>query len=343
MNALALVDAPEHVCCRYRVRAFEPALLRAGISLRVEALATGLAARLAQLVGADRFDAVLLQRKLLPDWQIDILRWRARRLIFDFDDAVLYRDSYDPRGPHCRSRLRRFRKTVRAADLVLAGNDFLAAKAQEAGACCQQIRVQPTCVDTTLYTPCSNAERPGLDLVWIGSSSTLQGLELQRTLWGRIGRAAPMSRLRIISDRFPSLEGISVENVPWAEATEARELARGDTGISWVPDDLWSRGKCGLKILQYQAAGLPVVANPVGVHRLMIEPGKTGYLPESAEEWVDAIRELAESRALRRRMGEAARASVETRYSVAEWSSAFVAAVSGAPDTVRFAHHGAAA
>src|SRR5918998_2088237 len=134
MKALALVDAPDHVCCRYRIRAFEPALAGAGWSLTVEGLASGLLARSAQLRRASAFDAVILQRKLLPAWQLHLLRRSSRRLIFDVDDAVLYRDSYDPRGPRCPRRAARFARTVRLADAVLAGNSFLADCARSLGA-----------------------------------------------------------------------------------------------------------------------------------------------------------------------------------------------------------------
>src|SRR5947209_4161568 len=124
MKALALVDAPDHVCCRYRVRAFEPALNDAGWSLTMRGLARGAWRRWSQLARADEFDAVVLQRKLLPGWQLRELRRRSRHLVFDFDDAVLYRDSYDPHGPFCRRRAGRFARTVRLADTVIAGNDF---------------------------------------------------------------------------------------------------------------------------------------------------------------------------------------------------------------------------
>ena len=99
MNLLALVESPDHVCCRYRIRAFAPALQEAGWSLTCEGLERGPFARAFQLRRAARFDAVVLQRKLLPAWQLRILRRAARRLVFDFDDAVLFRDSNDPRGP----------------------------------------------------------------------------------------------------------------------------------------------------------------------------------------------------------------------------------------------------
>jgi len=332
MKALALVDAPDHVCCRYRLRAFEPALAAAGWTLTVEALAPGPLARSRQLALASRCDVVILQRKLLPAWQLALLRRTARRLVYDFDDAVLYRDSYDPRGPNCPRRAARFARTVRHADAVLAGNDFLAECARAAGARAERIQILPTCVDPRRYRAAAPAlPRDGLHLVWVGSSSTLQGLEQRRTLWEYLGRALPGLRLRVIGDRFPHFETPPVIPVLWKETTEAAELAAGDVGISWVPDDLWSRGKCGLKLLQYQAAGLPVVANPVGVHLRIIAPGVSGFLAEEPDEWLAALRALAADPGLRARMGRAARAAVAADYAVARWGPAFVAAVAGAP------------
>ena len=330
MKALALVESPDHVCCRYRIKAFESALERAGISLQITGLARGPLARAIQLARLPRFETVILQRRLLPAWQFLALRRRARHLVFDFDDAVLYRDSYDERGPHCPRRARRFATTVRTCDAVIAGNDFLADCALRAGAKPQRVRVIPTCVDTVRYSPSDgHHSRSGIDLVWIGSSSTLKGLETQRPLWDQVAREVPRVRLRLIADRGADLGAMPVTAIPWKLATEAGELAAGDVGISWVPDDLWSRGKCGLKVLQYQASGLPVLANAVGVHSEMIEPGVTGWLPASAYEWVDAIRTLAIDDLLRTEMGRAGRASVENGYSVKAWEGTFVTTIAG--------------
>ena len=333
MKALALVEARDHVCCRYRISAFEPSLAAAGWSLAIEPLASGLFARLRQFARAAEFDTVVLQRKLLPRWQIGSLRRHARRLIFDFDDAVLYRDSYDPRGPHHHRRLDRFGKTVRAADAVIAGNDFLASCARDTGARPERVRVIPTCVQTATSILASPTDRPPtgsrLDLVWIGSSSTMAGLEQRRSLWERIGREVPGVRLRMICDRFLRFDSLPVVEIPWALATEDVEVAAGDLGISLVPDDLWSRGKCGLKILQYQAAGLPVLANPVGVHRELIRPGISGFLPRTDDDWVEAVATLADDADLRRALGSAGRQSVEANHAVNAWASAFVGAIAG--------------
>jgi glycosyltransferase involved in cell wall biosynthesis len=331
MRILALVEGAEHVCCRYRVRAFAPALAEAGATLTVEPLAAGTSARWRQLGRAARFDATILQRKLLPGWQWRRLRHHARRLIFDFDDAVFLRDSYHPRGPRSPGRAQRFARIVREADSVIAGNGFLARRAVEAGAAPRNVHVLSTCIDPDRYAPkrVDPAPRPTFTAVWIGSSSTLQGLERRESLWEGLAEGVPGLRVRLIADRAASLGPLPVEFVRWSEASEAAALAEGDVGISLVPDDDWSRGKCGLKLLQYQAAGLPVVADPIGVHPEIVEHGVSGYLPATTEGFVDALRSLADHPPLRESMGAAGRASVAERYSVGAWSARFVAAVAG--------------
>lgn len=339
MKAIALVEARDHVCCRYRVRAFEATLAASGWSLTIEPLEPGLVGRMRQFARLDRYDATLLQRKLLPGWQLRELRRRSRRLVFDFDDAVLYRDSYDRRGPHHRRRAERFTRTVQLADTVIAGNSFLAECARQAGAEADRVRVIPTCVAAGPERPAPSSPRPGLELVWIGSSSTMAGLERQRPLWEQLGREVPGLRLRMVCDRFLRFDALPVVEAPWSEATEADELASADVGMSWIPDDLWSRGKCGLKVLQYQAAGLPVLANPVGVHPEMVHPGVDGFLVDSADEWIDAARRLAADPDLRSRMGRAARSRARSHYSIEAWGPSFVASLSGEAAPAPLAEH----
>jgi glycosyltransferase involved in cell wall biosynthesis len=330
MKLLALVESPDHVCCRYRIRPFASFLGDAGWSVSYQGFDRGALLRPFQLRRAQQFDAVILQRKLLPGWQLSVLRRYARHLVFDFDDAVKFRDSYDKRGLISRWRSRRFARTVCAADTVVAGNDFLADCALRDGANVERVHVIPTCVEPRKY-PIARQEtgEDHLDLVWIGSASTLRGLEQSRPIWERLAKALPQLRLRVICDRFPDAFPIPVIPVAWNEQTEARELAAGQIGVSWIPDDLWSRGKCGLKILQYQAAGLPVVANPVGAHCEMIRVEETGFLATTADEWVAAIMLLARDARRRQKMGLMARQRVEADYSVSAWAETFVTSMTG--------------
>jgi glycosyltransferase involved in cell wall biosynthesis len=329
VHLTALVDSPEHVCCRYRVTAFRPFLERAGHALELRPWPRSWWGRL-RLPGELRHaDAVLVQRRLLPGWQLALLRRACRALLFDFDDAVYLRDSYSPRGLHSPGRLRRFAGIVRAADAVVAGNDFLRAAAlrwTRPG----RVHVVPTCVDPGRY-PLAEHTRSGegVQLVWIGSSSTLRGLEAVRPLLEEVGRRCPGLRLKLVCDRFLELQHLPVLPRPWSEAGEAAELASADVGISWVPDDPWSRGKCGLKVLQYMAAGLPVVANPVGVQPDLVRPGVTGFLADTAAGWAEAVGRLARDPGLRRRMGAAGRRVVEGEYSVGAGAARWLALLAG--------------
>ena len=152
--------------------------------------------------------------------------------MFDFDDAVLFRDSYARRGPFSQLRQERFAATVRVADTVIAGNDFLADCALRAGAPASRVRMIPTCVEPTLYREAARSPLPDgqadggrCDLVWIGSSSTLQGLEQRQPLWDRLGREIPGLSMRVICDRFPGFQSLRVIPVPWSQAWEAQDLA----------------------------------------------------------------------------------------------------------------------
>ncbi len=316
MHLLGFVESTEHVCCRYRLAAFEPALVAAGHTLTLADWPRHwwdwprLHRQLSQV------DGVIVQRRLLSAWQRFWLRRSARGVLFDFDDAVWLRDSYARRGPHSLRRLRRFRATLQACSGVIAGNAYLAAEAQRwvPG---DQVAVIPTCVDPSGYPLSRHTGESPVRLVWIGSSSTLKGLERIRDLLERIGRNVSGLRLRLICDRFLDLADLPVEACPWEAAHEAQQLASADIGLAWLPDDDWSRGKCGLKVLQYMAAGLPVVANPVGVQRDLVVHGQTGFLAETPDEWIDAIRTLAADPELRKNMGKTGQKRVLQGYSVA--------------------------
>jgi glycosyltransferase involved in cell wall biosynthesis len=326
VHLVALVESETHVCCRYRLAAFRPRLAAAGHTLDLRRLPQSWLDRLRLGYDLAHADAVVLQRKLLPRLSIARLRHRVRRLIFDFDDAVWLRDSYSPKGFDDPRRARRFRAVVAASDLVIAGNEYLAAEARRwTDPDC--VVVIPTCVDAAKYPRPDPGDSGSIRLVWVGSSSTLRGLERFVPTLSAIGRAVPGVRLKLICDRFIIVPDLPIEACAWDEETEAAEIAAADVGIGWVPDDPWSRGKCGLKVLQYQAAGLPVVANPVGVQADLVRDGETGYLATSTEKWVSAIRRLAADTELRRRLGAAGRRQGETDYGVAAGAAMWVAAL----------------
>jgi len=118
---------------------------------------------------------------------------------------------------------------------------------------------------------------------------------------------------------------LGIQGVDWAAATEVRDLSEFDIGVMPLPDDEWARGKCGLKGLQYMALEIPTVMSPVGVNTEIIEDGRNGFLAAREDEWVEKLANLIESAGLRRELGQAARRTVEERYSVHSQRDRYVA------------------
>lgn len=326
MKILALIERPGHVCYRYRIAAFAPFLEAIGSQLEAVPLSRSVRERLAQLRQAREADVVILQRRLLPRWQLWLLRRWSRSLVYDFDDSVFMRDSFARKKLASWQRRALFRATVSTADAVIAGNDFLASAARPFAAA-KAVSVIPTCIDPNLYSLARHERRDGVRLVWIGQRSTLAYLERSRDHLAAISQRVPGAQLRVISDVFPIDAAISTYPVPWTADSETTELASADIGVSWLIDDDWARGKCALKVLQYMAAGLPVVANRVGVQTELVRHGETGYLADTPQEWADGVARLAANPALRAELGRNGRRLVEERYSVASQSRTFLDAL----------------
>jgi glycosyltransferase involved in cell wall biosynthesis len=100
---------------------------------------------------------------------------------------------------------------------------------------------------------------------------------------------------------------------------EVADLQDAAIGVMPLDDTAWARGKCGLKLLQYMAVGLPAIASPVGVNRDIIMTGHNGFLAATAQEWYDCLESLCRQPQLRQDIGLAARRTVEERYSLAVW------------------------
>jgi len=317
----ALVESIDHVCCRYRLAAFRESFAGMGYRLELVPLPKSPLGRWRAIGSVRSADVVVLQRKLLSWFEVKWLRRAAKKFIFDFDDALWLRDSHAAKGFESAKRRRRFDTILKHCDAAVAGNAILAA---EAAKFCRRVDVIPTCVDPVKY-PQARHERTGAacKLVWIGSSSTLRGLEANAAMLNAIGRAIPGLELTVLCDRMPHFADLAVRGVPWSEATEAAELASADIGLGWVPDDPWSRGKCGLKLLQYHAAGLAVVANPVGVQVEIVRHGETGMLATTTDEWVAAMKRLTTDAELRKRLGMNGRARLVDRFSVARCGEAW--------------------
>jgi glycosyltransferase involved in cell wall biosynthesis len=268
----------------------------------VEALAFDGAPRGPLLDAARGRDLVVLHKRLLPWPAFRRLRRNAARLLYDFDDALYFRP-----GPRHRSLSReaRFFRTVEAADLVTAGNRLLAGVARLRA---RRVFVVPTTVDVE-QARFPEEKEEGFVVVWIGQGATRPHLETVRGALLEAGKGIPGFRLRTVCDR--PVQG--AEFVPWSLEAEGPALARAHAGVMPLPDEPFARGKCGYKLLQYYAHGLPAIASPVGVNRLLASGGGA-LLARGPEEWKSALFRLASDPALRASLGARGRDFAARRY-----------------------------
>ncbi|MHC4133745.1 MAG: glycosyltransferase [Planctomycetota bacterium] len=292
MRILLLTHSREAASFRVRWARYLPLLEERGHSVAVAEIPAGRRGRRAVL---DRGgDLVVLQRRLLMARDFARLRRRARRLVYDYDDALCYR----PRPPHRSwARARRFFRTVAAADAVIAGSRILAGVARLRRA---HVHVVPSAVDVERYGPAPKLAEP--TAVWIGQRATLPYLE---PVLGAVQRSG--FSLRVIADVFPP----GAEQVAWSADTAPARLAECHVGLMPLRNDRFARGKCGYKLLQYYAAGLPAVVSPVGAGRVLAEGG--ALVARDPEAWEAALRRL-EDLELRAELGARARSFVVRRY-----------------------------
>ena len=307
MNLLVLTNNTNRPSFRQRIAIYLDSLRCRGIESEVASFPGSIPARLRLLKHAADFDAVFLHKKRLNLIEAPLLLRYAKKIIYDFDDAVMYKAA--PPNHRSLSDSVRFRLTVKLAALVIAGNPYLAEHARKFS---ENVEVLPTGLDIGEYRVAARPEGDGkVRLVWIGSRSTLRYLAEIIPALEEVGSHFDHVVLRMICDDFLNARKIPVEKKTWSEQTQAADLAASDIGLAPLPDNRFTKGKCGFKILQYASAGLPVVASPVGVNAEYVCDNVTGLLASNMPEWVDRIVRLVENAEARAQMGAEALKSVQ--------------------------------
>jgi len=276
--------------------------------------------RLKILARQQKPDVIWLEKEALPwvPWPVERLFLpRGVPIVTDIDDAIFHR--YDcHRNPVVRTVLgRKIGQVMGHSRCVTAGNAYLADHAKEYGA--PNVEVVPTVVDIDVYG--AQPRLPGdttLRVGWIGTPYTWQEagpiydvlhpiLEENSAVFRAVG-----AKLQ------PDTSG-TLDVVPWTEDTEVELIQSMDVGIMPLNDTPWARGKCGYKLIQYMACGLPVIASPVGVNARIVEHGVNGFLASTDAEWREALSMLMRDPELRARLGAAGRKKVEEKYSLQVW------------------------
>jgi glycosyltransferase involved in cell wall biosynthesis len=325
---------------RYRLEQWEPLLRERGVEItwapfedeelhsvvykpgqmgkKLQLVTRNLARRLSTISKARNYDLVYILREaaLLGPPVFERLLYQQRvPFVFDFDDAIFVSYRSPSNGYLSYLKFASKTKTIcRLASHVMVGNPYLADYAREVN---DNVTIIPTTIDTEKYrVPPRKTDFGPLTIGWTGSYSTVQHLD---TLRGALKKLAETEqfRLRVIGTPAYELSPVAVDAMPWRAATELEDLCAIDIGVMPLPDDNWSKGKCGLKALQFMALGIPTICSPVGVNTDIIQDNENGFLAGTEAEWVDKLTRLLRSAELRHRLGDGGRATVEQEYSAA--------------------------
>lgn len=275
--------------------------------------------RIKALLSCKKFDLLWIEKEALPwlpAWFEKALLPKSIPFVLDYDDAVFHH--YDQHRISLVKHLfsGKHPELMRGAALVVAGNAYLADFAKQSGAV--RVELVPTVIDLVRYPSAvfkpNNTNNLPRCIGWIGQRVTASFLSPYKSLFTQMSTTG---KARFVSVGIDAVSlGLPMESIAWSEDTEVQSIASFDIGIMPLLDEPFARGKCGYKLIQYMACGLPVVASPVGVNCQLVEHGVTGFLAETPAQWADALSTLLADAELRQRMGQAGRKKVESQFCI---------------------------
>jgi glycosyltransferase involved in cell wall biosynthesis len=258
------------------------------------------------------FDIIYLQKKLPSVFDTFLIRFFAKKLVFDFDDSIFLKHENSKKKSSFSGRVK-FRRIVSASDRIVAGNRILAGFALELN---KNVSIIPSVVNTDVpHKDNYETKKDVFTVGWVGGNINLTQLELLEDVLCRLSQKIPLE-LAVISGKPPQMDGVNVRFIPWDVNTQEAELAKLDAGLMPLPDSPHARGKCGYKAIQYMAAGVTPIVSDVGVNKDIVIHGETGLVAENIDDFYNHIMYLYQNPEVNARMGKNARKRAEEHYSL---------------------------
>jgi len=271
------------------------------------------------LFSVPAYDYVFIHREATPigppwfEWAVaKVLR---KKIIYDFDDAIWIPNTSD--NNKIVAGIKWHQKVgaiCRWAYKVSCGNTYLRDYALQFN---PNAIVNPTTIDTiNLHNQVKDQHTQKIVIGWTGTHSTMKYLNQVVPVLQKLEEKYSFE-FRVISNQKPDLPIRSLFFKPWRKDTEILDLLSFNVGLMPLEDDLWAKGKCAFKALQYMALGIPAVVSPVGMNTEVVKPEVNGYVCNSFAEWYKALESLLQDPEARVQMGRAARRKIEKDYAVA--------------------------
>lgn len=296
------------------------------IPVKIISFFMGFVRRFSLLWKLNKYDKVFIHREVAPmgppffEWFMVIIL--KKELIYDFDDAI-----WLPNYSKSNALFHRFKAywkikyIIKYSSKVLAGNAFLAEYAKKYN---ENTLIIPTTIDTLhKHNIQVNHNQNPLVIGWTGTHTTLHYVEELIPVLKELERKYAFE-FHVICNVRPDFDLKSMRYVEWSKKSEIEDLSKINIGLMPLKNNIWAKGKCAFKALQYMALEIPVVLSPVGTNLDVVTDGVEGYFADNSLDWKQSIERLIIDAALRKRQGEAGRAKVEKEYSVTAYKQTYL-------------------
>jgi len=292
---------------------------------------SGVSRRIITLLSVSSFDFIFIHRECAPlgppvfEWLI--AKVFDKKIIYDFDDSIWLPNTSEENNIIGFIKWhRKVASICKWSYKVSCGNSFLASYARQFNT---KVIINPTTVDTNnLHNPSNylgSKKLTSIVIGWTGSQSTLHYVKSLVPVLEKLAEKSSFPfRLLIIANKDPKLNLKFVDFITWTKETEIEDLLKIDIGIMPLTYDIWAKGKCGFKALQYMALEIPALVSPVGVNTEIVDNAINGYWCATENDWIESLEKLIVDKDLRKKIGKAGRKKVVEYYSVSSNSSAFL-------------------
>jgi len=284
---------------------------------RIFLVLTAMIKRFFHILKAGSFDAVYIQKDVLPSFYLFILKKLNKNLIFDLDDAIYENHAtvkpslFSLDNLFFRLRKNNLNKILLSAKSVTVTAPYLAEYVKKHN---ENVHVITGPIDCSLYEVLGKKDTGKKVIGWIGSPVTAKYVQDILPAFAELQKRYPDIEIHIVGSKPFEVSGINIKFFDWTEESEIGLLSQFDIGIMPLTDDKWSKGKGGLKILQYFAMEIPVVCSPVGINKELVNDGINGYHAKNMVEWTEKLGKLIENKSLREEFGIAGRKTVEEKF-----------------------------
>lgn len=273
--------------------------------------------RLKDVIRAGQFPVIYIYREAFMTGTTvfeKLLKRSGAKVVYDFDDAIWNHDV--SRANKTLGWLKRPEKTndiIALSHLVIVGNQYLAQHSKQFN---PNVVVVPSTIDLNYYRVPGKKENEKVVIGWSGSLTTIEHFKPAIPVLKRIKeRYGSKVEFRVFGAEDYTNEELNIKGILWTPRNEVEQIAAFDIGIMYLPDNEWTRGKCGMKGLQYMALEVATVMSAVGVNNDIVQQGVNGFLAATEDEWFEKLSLLVESKELRTTLGKAGRKTIEEKYS----------------------------